>query len=440
MDMMRKLEILGDAAKYDVSCASSGVDRRGGKKGRTDGGMGNSVACGICHTWTEDGRCISLLKVLMSNVCCYDCAYCINRRSSDVPRASFTPEELSSLAMEFYRRNYIEGVFLSSAVVGSPDRTMELFVRTLELLRFKYYFRGYIHTKIIPGASEELVDRVGLLSDRVSVNAEFATRRSLKLLADDKDHNGILRPMEHVSLVKRENAEDIARYRRAKRYAPAGQSTQMIVGATPERDLTLLKLADAFYSRYDLKRVYYSAYIPMVTNPLLPAVSSLPPLKREHRLYQADWLMRFYGFSVDEIVDESKPNLDLMVDPKISYALRHPELYPVEVNTADLELLLRVPGIGVKSAQRIVEARRYGRLDDCGVKKTGVVMKRARYFITINGRFRGSCLPDDPALYDVLSDESPDYQLSLFAPRREQTPVGAEPDGQLLLEPARRAV
>lgn len=317
---------------------------------------------------------------------------------------------------------------------------MELFVRTLELLRFKYYFRGYIHTKIIPGASDELVDRVGLLSDRVSVNAEFATRRSLKLLADDKDHNGILRPMEHVSLVKRENAEDIARYRRAKRYAPAGQSTQMIVGATLERDLTLLKLADAFYSRYDLKRVYYSAYIPMVTNPLLPAVSSLPPLKREHRLYQADWLMRFYGFSVDEIVDESKPNLDLMVDPKISYALRHPELYPVEVNTADLELLLRVPGIGVKSAQRIVEARRYGRLDDCGVKKTGIVMKRARYFITINGRFSGSCLPDDPALYDVLSDESPDCQLSLFAPRREQTPVGAEPDGQLLIEPQRRAV
>ena len=214
----------------------------------------------------------------------------------------------------------------------------------------------------------------------------------------------------------------------------------MIVGATPERDLTLLKLADAFYSRYDLKRVYYSAYIPMVTNPLLPAVSSLPPLKREHRLYQADWLMRFYGFSVDEIVDESKPNLDLMVDPKISYALRHPELYPVEVNTADLELLLRVPGIGVKSAQRIVEARRYGRLDDCGVKKTGIVMKRARYFITINGRFSGSCLPDDPALYDVLSDESPDCQLSLFAPRREQTPVGAEPDGQLLIEPPRRAV
>ncbi len=436
MDIQRKLEILGDAAKYDVSCASSGVNKRGGQKG----GMGNSISCGICHSWTEDGRCISLLKVLMSNACCYDCAYCVNRRSNDVPRASFTPEELSSLAMEFYRRNYIEGVFLSSAVAGSPDRTMELFVRTLELLRFKYYFHGYIHTKIIPGASEELVDRAGLLSDRVSVNAEFATRRSLRLLADDKDHNGILRPMEHVSLVRRENAEDIARFRHAKRFAPAGQSTQMIVGATPERDLTLLRLAGALYSRYELKRVYYSAYIPVVTNPLLPALTSLPPLKREHRLYQADWLMRFYGFSVDEIVDESRPNLDLMVDPKISYALRHPELFPVEINAAGMELLLRVPGIGVKSAQRIVAARRYGRLDEEGVKKTGAVMKRARYFITINGKFRGSCLPDDPALYDVLSDEGPDYQLSLFAPQREQTPVPSEPDGQLLLEPARRAI
>ncbi len=440
MDMMQKLEILGDAAKYDVSCASSGITRGGGKNTGTAGGMGNSLACGICHTWTEDGRCVSLLKVLMSNACRYDCAYCVNRRSNDVPRASFTPEELSSLAMEFYRRNYIEGVFLSSAVVGSPDRTMELFIRTLELLRFKYYFRGYIHTKIIPGASGELVERVGLLSDRVSVNAEFATRRSLKLLADDKDYNGILKPMEQVSLARRENAEELARSRRVKRFAPAGQSTQMIVGATPERDLALLRLAGALYSRYDLKRVYYSAYIPMVTNPLLPAVTSLPPLKREHRLYQADWLMRFYGFSVDEIVDESNPNLDLMVDPKISYALRRPELFPVEVNTADFELLLRVPGIGVKSAQRIIEARRYGRLDDDGVKKTGVVMKRARYFITINGRFRGSCLPGDPALYDVLSDESPAYQLSLFAPQREQTPNGPEPDGRLLLEPTRRAV
>lgn len=425
MDIMEKLTILGDAAKYDVSCASSGLDRSSGKGAGK--GLGNSMACGICHTWTEDGRCISLLKVLMSNACCYDCAYCTNRRSNDTPRASFTPNELAELTMEFYRRNYIEGVFLSSAVVGSPDKTMELFIKTLELLRFKYYFRGYIHTKVIPGASQELVERVGYLADRVSVNAEFATQRSLQLLAGDKQPTGILKPMEQISLTKRENTEDRMRFRRAAAFAPAGQSTQMIVGATPERDLTLLRLADAFYGRYSLKRVYYSAYIPLVTNPLLPAISSLPPLKREHRLYQADWLMRFYGFTVDEIVDESKPDLDLMVDPKISYALRHPELFPVEINTADLELLLRVPGIGVTSARRIIEARRFGRLDEEGLKKTGAVLKRARFFITVNGKFRGSCLPDDPVLYRVLSDGSPDYQLSLFDNNGGST---CRPDGQ----------
>lgn len=404
-DLLKKLEILGAAAKYDVSCASSGVNRGG-----APGSIGSAAACGICHSWTEDGRCVSLLKVLMSNVCSYNCAYCNNRRSNDIPRAAFSPQELAQLTMEFYRRNYIEGLFISSAVVGNADYTMELFVKTLELLRFQYRFRGYIHAKVIPGADPQLVSRLGMLADRISCNIEFACRRSMALLAADKNHQDILTPMSYI----RDRRLELAEVRRGQQFVPAGQTTQLLVGAAGERDLTLLRLTEGLYSRYSLKRVYFSAYIPVASNPNLPAITTKPPLKREHRLYQADWLLRFYGFTSSELLDASHPDLDLSVDPKVDYALRHPELYPIEVNTADYELLLRIPGIGVTSARRIIAARKFGSLNEAGLKKIGVVLKRARFFITIQGRFPGSCTPDNPALRDILSDASPFLQPSLY--------------------------
>lgn len=381
MDLMQKLTVLTDAAKYDVACTSSGVDRAG-----KAGGIGSAVACGICHSFAADGRCISLLKVLMSNACAYDCAYCVNRRSNDTPRASFTPRELADLTMQFYRRNYIEGLFLSSAVVKNPDFTCEQMLRVLTLLREEYRFGGYIHVKAIPGADPRLVEALGLLADRMSVNIELPSQQSLRLLAPQKDRDGILKPMGQISQGIAERKSDLVRYSRARRFVPAGQSTQMIIGATPDTDYQILGLTAGLYKKYALKRVFFSAYMPVVEGKNLPALGTRPPLLREHRLYQADWLLRFYRFDVNEIIDEKHPNLNPLIDPKCNWALRHPEHFPVEVNRAPYDLLLRVPGIGVRSAGRIVKARKVHSLDFDALKRIGVVLKRAQYFVTCQGR------------------------------------------------------
>lgn len=410
MNKMEKLKILGESAKYDVSCSSSGT-QRGGRPGS----IGSASLGGICHSWAEDGRCISLLKVLLSNACIYNCAYCINRRTNDLPRATFTPEELAEITIEFYRRNYIEGLFLSSAVVKNPDYTMELMIRTLSLLRKQYRFRGYIHAKIIPSSSPELIAQIGLLADRVSVNMEFTSKKSLALLAEEKNHQKILAPMGIVRATKEENEYALAHYRGAPVFAPAGQTTQVIVGATPERDNHILTAASKLYQDYKMKRVYYSAYIPLATHPNLPApLGFIPPLLREHRLYQADWLLRFYRFSVNEILPVQQPDLALDVDPKIQYALTHPELYPVDVNRASYDMLLRIPGIGVKSAQRIMEARKFGSLDEFSLKKIGVVMKRAQYFLCFRGKVLGKMEPSNPMLRQVLQDGTAIQQIRLF--------------------------
>ena len=381
MDLMQKLTVLTDAAKYDVACTSSGVNRAG-----KTGGIGSAVACGICHSFAADGRCISLLKVLMSNACAYDCAYCVNRRSNDTPRASFTPRELADLTMQFYRRNYIEGLFLSSAVVKNPDFTCEQMLRVLTLLREEYRFGGYIHVKAIPGADPRLVEALGLLADRMSVNIELPSQQSLRLLAPQKDRDGILKPMGQISQGIAERKSDLVRYSRARRFVPAGQSTQMIIGATPDTDYQILGLTAGLYKKYALKRVFFSAYTPVVEGKNLPALGTRPPLLREHRLYQADWLLRFYRFDVNEIIDEKHPNLNPLIDPKCNWALRHPEHFPVEVNRAPYDLLLRVPGIGVRSAGRIVKARKVHSLDFDALKRIGVVFKRAQYFVTCQGR------------------------------------------------------
>ena len=381
MDLMQKLTVLTDAAKYDVACTSSGVNRAG-----KAGGIGSAVACGICHSFAADGRCISLLKVLMSNACAYDCAYCVNRRSNDTPRASFTPRELADLTMQFYRRNYIEGLFLSSAVVKNPDFTCEQMLRVLTLLREEYRFGGYIHVKAIPGADPRLVEALGLLADRMSVNIELPSQQSLRLLAPQKDRDGILKPMGQISQGIAERKSDLVRYSRVRRFVPAGQSTQMIIGATPDTDYQILGLTAGLYKKYALKRVFFSAYMPVVEGKNLPALGTRPPLLREHRLYQADWLLRFYRFDVNEIIDEKHPNLNPLIDPKCNWALRHPEHFPVEVNRAPYDLLLRVPGIGVRSAGRIVKARKVHSLDFDALKRIGVVLKRAQYFVTCQGR------------------------------------------------------
>lgn len=380
--MYEKLKILSDAAKYDVSCTSSGVDRNG------DGnGMGNCRAAGICHSFSADGRCISLLKILFTNECIFDCKYCINRSSNDVVRTSFTPEEVCTLTMEFYRRNYIEGLFLSSGVLKSPNYTMELIYAALYRLRKVCNFQGYIHVKAIPGADPELIKRVGFLADRMSVNMELPTAESLRLLAPHKTRKSILTPMRLVQNRMEENKEELAVYRNAPKFVPAGQSTQMIIGATPESDYQILNVAESLYRKFDLKRVFYSAFVAVNEDTLLPQkTSDGPPLLREHRLYQADWLLRFYKFKAEELLDEKNPNFNLYLDPKCNWALKHLETFPVEVNRADYEVLLRVPGIGVKSAQRIVKARRMGILDFSDLKKMGVVLKRALYFITCGGR------------------------------------------------------
>lgn len=382
MSVYNKLNILTDAAKYDVACTSSGVSRS------NDGtGMGNCKLSGICHSFSADGRCISLLKILFTNECIYDCKYCINRRSNDVKRASFTPDEICTLVMEFYRRNYIEGLFLSSGVLKSPDYTMELIYATLYKLRHEHNFQGYIHVKAIPGASQELIQRVGFLTDRMSVNLELPTAESLRLLAPNKTRKNILTPMRLVQNGMAENRQEIALYRNSPRFVPAGQSTQMIIGATPETDYQIMQVAESLYQKFELKRVFYSAFVHVNEDTNLPArTDEGPPLLREHRLYQADWLLRYYHFQADELLSEKNPNFNVLFDPKCNWALKHLEEFPVEVNRADYKRLLRVPGIGYKSAGRIVRARRFGNLDFTDLKKIGVVLKRALYFITCSGK------------------------------------------------------
>lgn len=379
-NILEKLKTLAESAKYDVSCSSSGTTRKS-----QAGGLGNTVGgMGICHSFTEDGRCVSLLKIMLTNNCIYDCAYCINRRSNDIRRATFSVQELVELTIEFYRRNYIEGLFLSSGVINNPDYTMERMVRVIKDLRTTHHYNGYIHMKSIPGASQELVNEAGLYADRMSVNIEIPTEQNLKLLAPEKDHISVYRPMSYIQQGMLQNIEDRQKFRSAPRFVPAGQSTQMIVGATNENDKAILSLSSALYKRPSMKRVYYSGFIPVNGyDNRLPALKQAP-LVRENRLYQADWLMRFYQFRADEIVDDSYPNLDLEIDPKLSWALRHPEAFPVDVNKADYSLILRVPGIGVKSAKLIVTSRRYGRLNAYQLKKIGIVMKKAQYFITCN--------------------------------------------------------
>ena len=381
MTVMQKLEILTDAAKYDVSCSSSGVGRKG------DGtGIGNTVAGGICHSFSSDGRCISLLKILFTNECIYDCKYCINRKSNDVPRASFTPDEICELTIQFYRRNYIEGLFLSSGILYSPTYTMELIYEAIYKLRTLYRFQGYIHVKAIPGADPEIIRRLGLLADRMSVNLELPTAEGLQRLAPNKHRKNILAPMRMIQQGITQNKNELMVYRHASSFVPAGQSTQMIVGATPENDYQIMMVAENLYKKFDLKRVYYSAFVSVNEDKELPALPGGPPLLREHRLYQADWLLRFYGFEAKELLSEDKPNFNVLLDPKADWALRHLEQFPVEINRADYQTILRVPGIGVKSAQRIVRARKNGNLSFEDLKKIGVTLKRALYFITCNGR------------------------------------------------------
>lgn len=379
--IMDKLRILSDAAKYDVACTSSGVDRRGSKDG-----MGNSIAAGICHSFSADGRCISLLKILMTNYCIYDCKYCKNRASNDIPRAAFTPEEIARLTMDFYRRNYIEGLFLSSGIIGNPDTTMELLYQTIFLLRTKYHFYGYIHVKGIPGADAALIEKIGYLVDRMSVNLELPTAEALKELAPNKHRKTILKPMRQIQNGININKNELVVYRNAPKFVSGGQSTQMIIGATPESDYQIVQVAESLYQKFQLKRVFYSAFVNVNEDKSLPALSSGPPLLREHRLYQADFLLRFYGFEAKELLSETHPNFNVFLDPKADWALQHLELFPMEINRASYEMLLRVPGIGVKSAQRIVRARRNGNLEFEHLKKIGVVLKRALYFITCNGK------------------------------------------------------
>jgi putative DNA modification/repair radical SAM protein len=415
MNKFEKLKILASAAKYDVSCATSGTSREG------TGGLGSAVAAGICHSFADDGRCISLLKVLLTNHCIYDCAYCSNRRTNDIPRAAFTPEELVDITINFYRRNYIEGLFLSSGVMRNPDYTMARLIRVVRDLREVYRFNGYIHLKAIPGADDELIHEAGMFADRMSVNIEIPSEKNLKYLAPEKDYRSVLKPMRFIKETTREYLPARRSIRKAPKFVPAGQSTQLIIGATPDSDNQVLRLASSLYTQNQLKRVYYSGYIHTNTgDSRLPAIAA-PPLKRENRLYQADWLMRYYEFDVNEIVDEAHPDLDLELDPKLAYALRHPEIFPVDIQKADLHMLLRVPGIGPKSARLIISARRYGHVSSYLLKKMGVVMKRAQFFITcreLTGRKAPDLTPEH--LKMMFLDKSarkltPDaVQLKLF--------------------------
>lgn len=423
LDMSEKLQILSDAAKYDVACTSSGVNRKG-KGGR----IGNASAAGICHAFAADGRCISLLKILFTNECIFDCKYCINRRSNDVVRASFTPREVAELTIDFYRRNYIEGLFLSSGIIKSPDYTMEQLCDTLSILRNEYHFNGYIHVKAIPGSDPLLIQRAGFLADRMSVNLELPTAESLEHLAPNKKRRHILKPMRQIQLGVQENCYRLEDFRRQppalreeklpalrqekKLFVPAGQSSQMIIGATPESDYQILKVAETLYQKFSLKRVFYSAFVNTTMDSSLPVLEDGPPLLREHRLYQADWLLRFYGFEASELLNEKQPNFNVLLDPKCNWALGHLERFPVEINKADYDTLLRVPGIGVNSAQRIVMARKTASLDFNDIKKMGVVLKRALYFITCSGKM----------LFPVKIEE--DYILNHMLDIKEKLPEG----------------
>lgn len=388
------------------------------------------MADGICHSFASDGRCISLLKVLMTNVCVYDCKYCVNRASQDVERAAFTPRELADLTIGFYRRNYIEGLFLSSSVIKNPDYTCERMIETLALLRGdEYNFNGYIHVKAIPGADPRLLTQLGYLADRMSINIELPSEEGLKRLAPDKTKTSIFKPMGMITDKIEENSYDVVKYRHTPKFVPAGQSTQMIIGATPDTDYKILNLTEGLYQKYSLKRVFFSAYVPVSENKLLPAFDTKPPLLREHRLYQADWLLRFYGFHAAELLDAEHPNFNPLVDPKCSWALAHLDQFPIEVNTASREMLLRVPGIGVKSTMRIIQARRMGRLDFEGLRKIGVVLKRAQYFILCSGKMvEGLKVTPDGVLRALISEqgqrdliERKYEQLSFFD--KDQSPV-----------------
>lgn len=403
MTLKEKLTILADSAKYDVSCSSSGSTRK------NEGGIGNAAFSGICHSFATDGRCISLLKILMTNCCIFDCKYCINRKSNNVKRTIFTPEEICELTMNFYRRNYIEGLFLSSGIVKSPDYTMELLIKTIKMLRYKYHFHGYIHCKAIPGANEYLLKELGGLVDRLSANIELPTENGLKLLAPNKEENKVTKIMSYV----KEN--------QSKFYVPAGQSTQMIIGATKETDLDIMTKSEALYKSYDLKRVFYSAYIPVNKDKLLPMLKT-PPLVRENRLYQADWLLRFYGFKVKDLLDEDNPNFNILMDPKANWALRHLNEFPKEINTVSYYDLLKVPGIGIKTAKRIIACRKNFKITFNDLKKLGVVMKRAKYFITCNNKyfisseyFKKSFIEANLILEDNPKVENNKEQISLFS-------------------------
>lgn len=381
MDLFEKLTILSNAAKYDVACTSSGVDRGGNGKH-----VGNTIAPGICHSFSADGRCISLLKILFTNECIFNCAYCLNNCESDVKRAAFTPEEICKITMEFYRRNYIEGLFLSSGIMVSPNYTMGLIYQTIYQLRNVHHFNGYIHVKAIPGADPLLVEKTGFLADRMSVNLELPTSESLRQLAPCKSRNTILHPMRQIQNRITDNKQELMVYRKTPRFVPAGQSTQMIIGATPENDFQIMSVAESLYQKFQLKRVFYSAFVNVNGNSMLPTLPGGPPLLREHRLYQADWLLRYYHFEVSELLSEDRPDFNIFLDPKCDWALRHLEFFPVEINNANYQTLLRVPGIGYKSAERIVRARRRNRLNFEDLKKIGVVLKRALYFITCSGK------------------------------------------------------
>ena len=401
--------IKSDAAKYDVACTSSGVDRKG-----TGDSIGNCVAAGICHSFSSDGRCISLLKILLTNQCIYDCKYCQNRCSNDIPRAAFTPEEICTLTMEFYRRNYIEGLFLSSGIVKNPSFTMELIFRTIWLLRNQYRFNGYIHVKAIPGADPQLIRQTGFLADRMSINLELPTAEGLRALAPNKNRKTILTPMRQIQNGIQENKNDLVLYRNAPKFVAGGQSTQMIIGATPENDFHIINVAESLYQKFGLKRVFYSAFVNVTGDKALPALPGGPPLLREHRLYQADWLLRFYGFRAEELPDEKRPFFNVMLDPKEDWAVRHLEQFPVEINRAPMEMLLRVPGIGVKSAQRIAAARRCASLTFGDLKKIGVVLKRAVFFVTCSGRM----------MYPVKLDE--DYIVRNLTDKNERIRFGTD--------------
>lgn len=422
MDVLDKLKILTDAAKYDVACTSSGVNRKA-----KAGGIGNATSAGICHTFSADGRCISLLKVLMTNLCAYDCKYCVNRRSHDTPRAFFTPRELADLTINFYRRNYIEGLFLSSGVVKNPDYTCEQMIEALRILRQEYRFSGYIHAKAIPGTDQALISRLGMLADRMSVNIELPSQNSLQLLAPDKTKHSILTPIGYIQSKIQENSRDIVKYRHSPKFVPAGQSTQMIIGATPETDLQILNLTEGLYRKYKLKRVFFSAYIPVAENSLLPSLDTNPPLLREHRLYQADWLLRYYGFTAGELLDQHHPSFNPFFDPKCNWALNHMDFFPVDVNRSPYEDLLRVPGIGVTSAQRIVAARRTATLRLESLKRLGVVLKRAQYFILCGGRTTREIIPQAPMLRSLLSEKGLEMLDSRLSAQTEQLSLFDQP-------------